>query len=385
MTPEQIRSRVQQDRVDYILAQFVDIHGTPRCKGVPARALDLFLEGSAGFAGAAVSGMGQGPHDHDMIAIPDLGSYTLVPWETGVARLACDITVDGKAWPYCSRTALRRMAAELLREGFVMMVGAEAEHFLVRRREDGSIVPFDPDGVDTLEKPCYDFKSLAGSMGYLRTLLGYLDRLGWEPYASDHEDGTAQFEINWKYSDALTTADRVTFFKMMTSQVAKTLRGHRDPHAEAVRPPDGLRHALPHLALGPRPAAEPLPGRARRREASGCPASPTTSSAASSRTPAPSPPSSPRPSNDYKRLSVGEFLTGVTSGFTWTPAFISYGDNNRTQMFRVPEPGRFECRLVSGSVNPYLGMAAFIAAGLDGIRRQLDPGEPNVRTGTCTS
>ena len=79
MTPEQVRSRVQADKVDYILAQFVDIHGTPRCKGVPARALDLFLEGSAGFAGAAVSGMGQGPHDHDMIAMPDLGSYTLVP------------------------------------------------------------------------------------------------------------------------------------------------------------------------------------------------------------------------------------------------------------------------------------------------------------------
>jgi glutamine synthetase len=82
--------------------------------------------------------------------------------------------------------------------------------------------------------------------------------------------------------------------------------------------------------------------------------------------------------NDYKRLSVGEFLTGATSGFTWTPAFISYGDNNRRQMFRIPEPGRFECRLVSGAVNPYLGMAAFIAAGLDGIRRKLDPGEPNV-------
>src|SRR5204862_8030828 len=65
--------------------------------------------------------------------------------------------------------------------------------------------------------------------------------------------------------------------------------------------------------------------------------------------------------NAYKRLSVGEFLTGVTSGFTWTPAFISYGDNNRTQMFRIPEPGRFECRLVSGAVNPYLGISGFIA------------------------
>jgi len=82
--------------------------------------------------------------------------------------------------------------------------------------------------------------------------------------------------------------------------------------------------------------------------------------------------------NDYKRLSVGEYLTGVTSGFTWTPAFITYGDNNRTQMFRTPEPGRFECRVVSGAVNPYLGLAAFVRAGLDGIRRKRDPGEPNL-------
>ena len=377
-TPEQIRSRIQQDKVDYILAQFVDINGTPRCKGVPARALDLFLEGSAGFAGAAVTGMGQGPHDHDMIGMPDLDSYTLVPWETGVARFACDITVDGQPWPCCPRTALRRMAAELRAEGFVMMVGAEAEHFLVRRREDGSIVPFDPDGVDSLAKPCYDFKSLAGSMEYLRTLVQYLEQLGWEPYASDHEDGVAQFEINWKYSDALTTADRVTFYKMMTSQVAKRFG------AIATHMPKPFGHLTGsgthfHISLwdaarernlflderDPRGlglsalAYQFLGGVMHHAPALAAVIAPTV--------------------NDYKRLSVGAFLTGVTSGYTWTPAFVSYGDNNRTQMFRIPEPGRFECRLVSGSVNPYLGMAAFIATGLDGIRRKLDPGEPNVR------
>jgi glutamine synthetase len=377
-TPEQIRARVKKDKVDYILAQFVDIHGTPRCKGVPGRALDLFLEGSAGFAGAAVSGMGQGPHDHDMIAIPDLDSYTLVPWESGVARFACDITVDGQPWPYCPRTVLRRMTAELLREGFVMMVGAEAEHFLVRRREDGTIAPFDPDGVDTLEKPCYDFKSLAGSMGYLRTLVQYLEQLGWEPYASDHEDGTAQFEINWKYSDALTTADRVTFFKMLTSQVAKSVGaiathmpkpfGHLTGSGthfhislwDAARQRNLFLDERDPRGLGlSRLAYHFLGGVMEHAPALAAVIAPTV--------------------NDYKRLSVGAFLTGVTSGYTWTPAFISYGDNNRTQMFRVPEAGRFECRLVSGSVNPYLGMAAFIASGLDGIRRQLDPGEPSVR------
>jgi glutamine synthetase len=376
MTKEEIRDRLKQDQVDYILVQYVDIHGTPRCKGVPVRALDQLLAGSAGFAGAAVLGMGQGPHDHDMIALPDLASYTPVPWEEGVARFACDIQVDGKEWPYCSRTALRRAVAELAREGYILMVGVEAEHFLVQRREDGTIVPFDPDRIDIMAKPCYDFKSLAANMGYLRTLVGYLDQLGWEPYASDHEDAHAQFEINWKYADALTAADRYTFFKMMTSQVAKrfgAIATHMPkPFAHLTGSGSHFHFSLwdpagqQNLFLDPKDrrglgmstlAYQFLGGLIAHARALTCVAAPTV--------------------NDYKRLSVGTFLTGVSSGFTWTPACISYGDCNRTQMFRIPEPGRFECRVVSGAVNPYLGLAAFIKAGLDGLRRQLDPGEPN--------
>ncbi len=379
MTVDEVRARLTHDKVDYLLAQYVDIHGTPRCKGIPARAFDLFLGGSAGFAGGAVSGMGQGPHDHDMIAVPDLASYTLVPWETGVARFACDITVDGRPWPYCPRTALRRALEALRREGYTMMVGTEAEHFLVKRLADGRIAPFDPDGVDTMDKPCYDFKSLAGSMGYLRTIIGYLDQLGWEPYASDHEDANAQYEINWKYADALTTADRYTFFKMMTSQVAKRfgaiathmpkpfarLTGSGCHFHISLWDPEGSRNLFLDEAdrrgLGLSALAYRfLGGVMSHARALTAVVAPTV--------------------NDYKRLSVGEFLTGATSGFTWTPAFVSYGDNNRTHMFRVPEPGRFESRLVSGAVNPYLGLAAFIAAGLDGIRRKLDPGEPNIGT-----
>jgi glutamine synthetase len=376
LTIDEVRALIRDEKIEYLLAQWVDLNGTPRCKGVPARALDLFIEGSAGFAGASTWGLGQGPHDHDMIGLPDLVSYTPVPWETGVARFACDLHVDGQPWPYCPRTVLKRRTAELEREGYVLMVGVEAEHFLVQRRPDGSIVPFDPDGVDTMEKPCYDFKSLAGTMGYLRTLVGYLEQLGWEPYASDHEDGNAQFEINWKYADALTTADRHTFYKMMTSQVARrfgAIATHM-PKPFAKLTGSGAHF---HLSLWDRDARRNLflDGRDPRglglstlgyhflggvmahARALAAVVAPTV--------------------NDYKRLSVGEFLTGARSGYTWTPAFVSYGDNNRTQMFRIPEPGRFECRLVSGSVNPYLGMAAFIAAGLDGVHRQLDPGEPN--------
>jgi len=371
-----IADGLAHDGIDYLLAQWVDIHGTPRCKGVPASAIEAFLGGSAGFAGAATVGMGQGPHSHDLIGMPDLKSYTVVPWETGVARFACDITVDGDPWPYCSRTALRRAIDRLAAAGYEMKVGVEAEHMLVTRRPDGSIVPFDPTGFDTLDKPCYDFKSLSGSMPYLRELIGYMERLGWEPYASDHEDGTAQFELNWTYADALTTADRYTFFKMMTSQVAQKhgaiathmpkpfshLTGNGSHFHFSLWDRDGRNAFLgadDPRGLGQSPLAYHfLGGLMAHARALTALIAPTV--------------------NCYKRLSIGAYLTGARSGFTWTPAFISYGDNNRTQMFRTPEPGRFECRVVSGAVNPYLGMAGFIAAGLDGIERKLDPGDPRI-------
>jgi glutamine synthetase len=372
---DEIRELLEKDKIDYILAQYVDLNGTPRCKGVPARKLSEFVAGSAGFAGGAVWGMGQGPHSHDMIAIPDLHSYTRVPWEEGVARFACDIQVDGREWPYCSRTVLRRAVGSLGAAGYMLMAGVEAEHFLVQRKDDGSIVPFDPDGVDTMKKPCYDSKSLSANMPYLRTLIRYMEELSWEPYASDHEDGNAQFEVNWRYADAVTTADRHTFFKMMTSQVARrfgAIATHMPKPFAALTGNGGHLHlslwdaeGKQNLFLDDRDprgfgmsqlAYHFLGGLITHARALTAVVAPTV--------------------NDYKRLSVGEFLTGVSSGFTWTPACISWGDNNRTQMFRTPDAGRFECRVVSGSVNPYLGLAAFIGAGLDGIARRLAPGEP---------
>jgi glutamine synthetase len=371
----EIRETLSRDGIDYLLAQWVDIHGTPRVKGIPASALHAFLGGSAGFAGAATVGMGQGPHSHDMVGMPDFSSYTVVPWETGVARVACDITVDGDPWPYCSRTALKRAIARLAELGYELRVGVEAEHMLVSRRPDGSIAPYDPLGVDTLEKPCYDFKGLSANLGYLRELVRAMEALGWEPYASDHEDGTAQFELNWKYADALTTADRYTFFKMMTNQVAgrhgaiathmpkpfSDLTGNgshmhmslwKDGEEVFLAGPEGDPRGLGQSRL----AYQFVGGLLAHARGLAALIAPTV--------------------NCYKRLSIGHYLTGARSGFTWVPAFITYGDNNRTHMFRTPEAGRFECRAVSGAVNPYLALAGFIAAGIDGIARDLDPGEP---------
>ena len=220
-TREEIAQRIKDDGIRFLLAQFVDMNGSAKVKMVPANCLDDVADTGAGFAGAALWGMGQGPHSHDMLARIDLDTYTPLPWAEGVARFASDLYVDDEPHPFCPRVNLKRVLAQARGEGYVFNVGVEPEHFLVVRNPDGSIAPWDPAGAESLEKPCYDFKGLSGAMGYLQEMMEGLNGLGWDVYQSDHEDANGQYEINFVYTDALTTADRHTFFKMMTSQVAQ--------------------------------------------------------------------------------------------------------------------------------------------------------------------
>src|SRR5213595_354968 len=163
-----LKAQLEKDAVEYLLVQFVDVHGAPKVKLVPADALDDVADTGAGFAGGAVWGMGQNAASHDMMARIDLNGYTPLPWKPGLARFAADLYVDAKPHPYCPRVNLRRVLDELRRAGYVFNVGVEPEHFLVRRGEDGRIAPWDPGRVDTLAKPCYDYKGLAGACDYLR-------------------------------------------------------------------------------------------------------------------------------------------------------------------------------------------------------------------------
>lgn len=376
-TLDELRQRLEEDEIGYILAQFVDIHGAAKVKMVPARCVEDIVTDGAGFAGGAVWGLGQGPHSHDMMGRGDPRSYTPIPWQPGLARLACDIHVDDEPHPYCSRVNLKRVIAELRKEGYVFNVGMEPEFFLVRRQPEGNISISDDQGVDTLEKPCYDFKGIGQALPVLRELNEYVDGLGWGNYQTDHEDGNGQYEINFNYADALTTADRYTFFKMMTSQVARKhgcVATHMaKPFADQTGSGAHFHFHLADAGTGknlfvaededPRGLEQSklayhfIGGILQHARALCAVTSPTV--------------------NCYKRLQVGAALLGSRSGYTWTPAFITYGDNNRTQMLRCPGPGRFEDRTVSAACNPYLALAAFITAGMDGVRNQIDPGEPN--------
>ena len=254
------------------------------------------------------------------------------------------------------------------RPGFEFKIGLELEYFLLRRGDDGGLELADP--LDDLEKPCYDLRGLTRNYDFLTTVSRYVNELGWGNYANDHEDANGQFEQNFTYDDALVSCDRAIFFRYMVHTLAQRqgllatfmpkpfthLTGNgchfhmslwRDGDNAFLDEDDprglGLSETAYHFVGG-------LKAHAR---ASSALTAPTV--------------------NSYKRLKLGS----TASGATWSPVWISYGYNNRTQMLRIPGPGRIEDRTIDGSCNPYLAATAVLAAGLDGIERKLDPGEPN--------
>jgi glutamine synthetase len=285
-----------------------------------------------------------------------------------VARFACDIHVEGEEWPYDPRTILRRQLDKARQKGFEFMMGLELEYFLVRKTEDGMIELADP--LDTLEKPCYDLVGLTRNLDFLTTVSTYVNGLGWGNYANDHEDANGQFEQNFTYKDALTSCDRAIFFRYMVHTLAEKqgMLATFMPKPFTNLTGNGCHF---HMSLwdgdtnlfldenDPRglglseTAYSFIGGLKEHARAYSAVTAPTV--------------------NSYKRLKVGT----TASGATWSPVWISYGYNNRTQMLRIPGPGRVEDRTIDGAANPYLAATVVLAAGLDGIERGLDPGDPN--------
>ena len=374
-TRSDVQKKIKDEGIEYLLAQFVDINGSPKVKMVPASTFDDIVDDGAGFAGAAVEGMGQGPHSHDMLARADIDTYTPLPWRDGMARFACDLFVDGKPHPFCARQNIKRVLSSVRSDGYSFQVGIEPEHFLVTRTDDGIRV-WDPNDIDSLAKPCYDFKGMSNVMDYLKDMMDAMGELDWGVYQADHEDANGQYEINFVYDDALVTADRYTFFKMMTSQIAQkygAIATHMaKPFSDRTGNGGHIHYHLADAETGENLFADENDPRGLGTSELGY----QFTAGILDHAPALAAVTSPTV-NCYKRLQVGAGLTSSVSGFNWTPAFISYGDNNRTQMIRIAGPGNLEDRTISSANNPYLAFAAYVAAGMDGIARQLDPGNAN--------
>lgn len=367
MNLAEAKSFLEEYQIKFVLAQFVDVHGVAKTKAVPASHFEDILDPGAGFAGFAVWGLGMNPSSQDFMARGDLATLSLVPWMPGFARIVCVGHVKGEPYPYDARYILQQQIERLQQRGWTLNTGVEPEFVLLKKDDRGQIQPYDE--TDTLDKPCYDFRGLSRSAVFLETLVTNLQAVGFDVYQIDHEDANGQFEINYTYTDCLTTADRYIFFKMAASEIAKELGLICSfmPKPFANRTGTGMHM---HLSIwdgesnlfedanDPRQlglsqlAYHFLGGLLLHAKALTAICAPSV--------------------NSYKRLVVGRSLSGAT----WAPAYITYGDNNRSTMVRIPG-GRLELRLADSSCNPYLATAAVIAAGLDGIENELDPGEPH--------
>ena len=359
--PKNLFKIAKEKKIKYFLISFVDLFGVLRSKLVPTRAIKEMQEAGAGFAGFA-AWLDMSPADSDMFGIPDPDSLIQLPWNKEVGWLASDLWMNGKPVDASPRVMLKKQIEKLSKKGLQMKSGVECEYFLIS--QDGNSIA---DTRDTQSKPCYDQSALMRRYDLIKEICDCMIEMGWAPYQNDHEDANGQFEMNWDYTDCLVTADRHTFFKFMVKTIAEKhgLRATFMPkpfenltgngcHAH-ISVWDGNKNKFldksDELGLS-KMAYNFLGGVIKNASSLSAFFNPTI--------------------NSYRRINAPP----TKSGATWSPSSISYTGNNRTHMIRIPDPGRFELRLMDGSVNPYLLQASVLAAGLDGLKNKINPGEP---------
>ena len=351
----------KQKKIKYFLISFVDLFGVLRSKLVPAHAIKDMQVNGAGFAGFA-AWLDMTPADSDMFAIPDPDSLIQLPWNKEVGWLASDLWMNGKPVDASPRVMLKKQIKKLSELGYSMKSGVECEYFLIS--PDGNAIA---DNRDTQSKPCYDQSSLMRRYELIKEICDCMIEMGWGPYQNDHEDANGQFEMNWDYSDCLKTADRHTFFKFMVKAIAEKhdLRATFMPKPFENLTGNGCHAHISlwkgkknifldkHDKLGlSKTAYNFLGGIMKHASSLSTFFNPTI--------------------NSYRRINAAP----TKSGATWSPSSISYTGNNRTHMIRVPDPGRFELRLMDGSANPYLLQASVLAAGMEGLSKRINPGKP---------
>ena len=345
--------------IKYFMISYTDLFGSQRAKLVPAAAIAGMQKNGAGFAGFA-TWLDMSPADPDMFALPDPETLIQLPWKPEVGWLASDIWMDGKPVAQGPRVVLKEVISAAAEAGYEMKSGVECEFFLVNK--DGTAIS---DSADVAAKPCYDASALMRRYEVITEICDAMLSLGWEAYQNDHEDANGQFEMNWGFDSALVTADRHIFFKFMVKSIAEKhgLRATFMPKPFLGLTGSGCHSHVSIWGQGKNLFEDEgaelgvaelgyhfIGGIIRHAEALCALTNPTI--------------------NSYKRINAPRTLSGAT----WAPNTVTYSGNNRTHMIRIPEPGRFELRLADGSTNPYLLQAGILAAGLDGIKKKVEPG-----------
>jgi len=358
-----ILERCRKEKIRFLRLQFTDILGVNKNVEVPAGQFEKALDGRILFDGSSIEGFVR-IEESDMLLRPDLETFAIFPWEDGrgrVARVICDVTLpDGSSFDGCPRTCLRRVTAAADELGYTVMTGPEAEFFLFQRGEDGS-----PTTITHDRGAYFDLTPIDKGEDCRRSIVNALDAMGFEVEAAHHEVAPGQHEIDFKYDEAVATADKLMTFKLVVRKVAldsnlhatfmpKPIGGingsgmhiHQSLFREGrnVFHDPGSRWELSQVAL------HYIGGLLAHAKGVCAITNPLV--------------------NSYKRL---------VPGFE-APTNIVWSERNRSPLARVParrgEGTRVELRSPDPACNPYLAFAAIIASGLDGIRNEIDPGEP---------
>ena len=369
---EIIKTDLKSKGVKYCMGAYVDIHGIPKGKVVPLSHLDHMANGSELYTGYALDGLGQAPNDDEIASVPDLDHIIQLPWQPEIAWMPADNTFKGEPYPLNTRVSLKNMISKANSMGFGFHLGIEAEVFVLKQNEDGHLEV--PNQDDKLTKPCYDTRGFLHQFAWLDKMATAIDQLGWDLYSFDHEDANGQYEFDFTYADAVTTCDRFTFLRLMAKEFAREedLLATFMPKPFANKTGNGAHFnmSLYDIHTGQNlfkcdPKDDPnglgitklgyqfIGGIIKHGRALCAAFAPTV--------------------NSYKRL----VRQGDMPYFTWAPVFNSFGSNNRTNSIRVPmNGGRCESRNADGAVNPYLAATLALAAGLEGIEENIDPGSP---------
>ena len=366
-----ILARIEQERIKFIDLQFTDVVGIVKNVTIPAHELPEALKSGIWFDGSSVEGFVR-IAESDMHLRPDLSTYAVIPWLSGdesTARLICDVyTPDGQPFLGDPRNVLRRALEEARQMGFLYSTGPELEFFLLKPHADGSLIPPAPH-----DKASYFDAPSDMAAGLRRQMASTLEALGLQVEAMHHEGAAGQHEIDFRYSGALSTADSAVTLRVALKVIAQQNGLYCTFLPKPIQGINGsgmhVHQSLTYAATGKNAFSDPGDAHGLSKVAKHFIAGQLVHARGMCAILAPL-------VNSYKRLVAGYEA----------PVYISWARINRSALIRVPratesESTRLELRCPDPSCNPYLAFAVMLAAGLDGIRRELpvsDATEENI-------
>jgi glutamine synthetase len=367
---------LQSQGVEFVMGGWIDVLGRSKAKVVPIDHLPNMLAGSERYTPRGMGGLGRmDPVEDESVAMPDPATMQILPWDRRFAWMAADLLAGGTTpFALCPRSILKRQVAAAADAGFTMFLGIEPELYVFRPDQVGPDGYLEPVMASGKIRPtqAYDVESAMDAMAFLEPMSRYLTECGYGLFSLDAEGGDGQYEFDFGYFPVLEMADKLTLFKLMVRAAAKdaglVASFMPKPYLDAWGSGHHFNMSLGDVGTGQnlfrdaddvrgagwsKLAYSFTAGIMRHAGAIAAVATPTV--------------------NSYKRLT-----SRLTDGnISWAPTFAAYGDNNRSCMMRLPHNRpAVENRAVDSAVNPYLAAAFMLAAGLEGIREQLDPGDP---------